>query len=84
MGEAQTIMEANALGTINICNAFYHEMESGCIINVSSMAAYITPEAIMPKKNYRFFYSGKLLVEKLMIRVNMFPKKVRSGVAYGI
>ncbi len=84
MGNAQSIMEANALGTINICNSFYHVMDSGCIINVSSMSAYISPSVIMPKANYKFYYDRELLVKKLMSRVNVFPKKVRSGVAYGI
>lgn len=50
MGSAKQIMEVNALGTININNAFYKVMgEGSCIIDVSSMSAYITPKIVMPK-----------------------------------
>ncbi len=55
MGEAVKIMEANALGTININNAFYKVMEDeGCIIDVSSMSAYLTPKIIMPVRLYKY------------------------------
>jgi len=86
MGEAVTIMEANALGTININELFYKVMEKGsCIIDVSSMSAYLTPKFIMPKGSYKYSRTNKeIFMKKMMARVNLFPKKVRSGVAYGI
>jgi NAD(P)-dependent dehydrogenase (short-subunit alcohol dehydrogenase family) len=86
MGEAKQIMEVNALGTINVNNAFYKVMKAGsCIIDVSSMSAYLTPKVIMPVGLYK--YSAKdpaLFMKKIMNRVNLFPKKVRAGVSYGI
>lgn len=86
MGDAECIMKTNALGTININSAFYFVMEgSGCIVDVSSMSAHITPKIIMPMKLYK--YSKKdveVFMKKIMKRVNLFPKKVRAGVAYGI
>lgn len=86
MGEARTIMEANALGTININEAFYDVMEEGsCIIDVSSMSAYLTPKIIMPSGSYKYSrFDKELFMKKMMARVNLFPKKVRAGVAYGI
>lgn len=86
MGDARSIMEANALGTIHINNAFYEVMnQGGCIINVSSMSAYLTPQIIMPKKKYILSRTDlQLFMKKMMGRVNLFPRKLRSGVAYGI
>jgi len=86
MGDANQIMEVNALGTINVNNAFYKVMEKGsCIIDVSSMSAYLTPKIVMPVRKYK--YSTKdpeLFMKKMMRSIRLYPKKVRAGVAYGI
>lgn len=86
MGDAKQIMEVNALGTININNAFYKVvMEGACIIDVSSMSAYITPKFIMPVRKYKYsIQDPQLFMKKVMKYINLFPKKVRTGVAYGI
>lgn len=86
MGTAIKIMEANALGTINVNEAFYNVMEEGsCIIDVASMAAYIVPNIIMPTKKYKYSRIDKeAFMKKMMARVNIFPKKLRSSISYGI
>ncbi len=86
MGDAEKIMRCNALGTININDAFYEVMSSGgCIIDTSSMSAYLTPQFILPKKSYRLCrVNREKFFRKMMARVNIFPKKTRSGVAYVI
>jgi NAD(P)-dependent dehydrogenase (short-subunit alcohol dehydrogenase family) len=86
MGEAQKIMEANALGTININNAFFPHMDTGsCIVDVSSMSAYLTPKILMPTKIYPLARQDKdHFMRKMMARVNLFPTKLRSSIAYGI
>ena len=86
MGDAQKIMEANALGTININDAFYEVMhDGGCIIDTSSMSAYLTPQFIMPKHCYKLSRTDRdEFMKKMMRRVIIFPKKCRAGVAYGI
>lgn len=86
MGDARTIMEANALGTININEAFYEVMEKGsCLIDVSSMSGYIVPGFIMPIMRYKYSRINKEKFMKMMMgRVNIFPKKLRPGVSYGI
>lgn len=86
MGDAQKIMETNALGTINVNNAFYEVMDEGsCIVDVSSMSAYLTPKIIMPVFLYKYSVNDSaLFMKKIMRWVNLFPKKVRSGVSYGI
>ncbi len=86
MGDPKTILEVNALGTININTAFYEVMQdSGCIIDTSSISAYLTPEFIMPKRAYKLCFNDiDKFMSKMMKRINLFPKKSRSGVAYAI
>lgn len=86
MGDAKTIMEANALGTINVNEAFYEVMEKGsCLIDVSSMSGYMVPSIIMPTRKYKYSRRNKELFMKMaMGRVKLFPKRLQSSVAYGI
>ncbi len=86
MGDAEKIMQANAMGTVNINDAFYGVIaKGGCIIDTSSTSAYMSPGFIMPKKAYKFAYTDKdKFMKKMMARVHLFPKKVQTGVAYGI
>lgn len=86
MADAQKIMEANALGTVNVNDAFYEVMhDGGCIIDTSSMSAYLIPKLVIPKQNYKLSRTDRdKFMKKMMRRVNLFPEKVRTGVAYGI
>ena len=86
MGDPEKIMRINALGTININNIFFKIMEEGsCIINVSSMSAYMMPEFLFPKRLYSNWSKGEeVFMKKMMARVNLFPKKARTGIAYCI
>lgn len=86
MGEATTIFAANAMGTVYINTEFSKVMQkNSCIIDVSSMAAHLTPEMIMPKRLYKYALTDHGYFEKKMLkRINLFPKKTRAGVAYAI
>lgn len=86
MGSAKIIMAVNALGAINMHESFFNYIkDKGCLIDVSSMSAHLTPGLIMPKKQYALAQiNPDKFMKKMMRRVNFFPKKVRSGVAYGI
>jgi NAD(P)-dependent dehydrogenase (short-subunit alcohol dehydrogenase family) len=86
MGEPRTIMETNALGTININEAFYHVMKEGsCLIDIASMAGHLIPGFILPTGNYKYSRIDKeTFIRKMMARVNVLPRKLRSEVAYGI
>lgn len=86
MGDAKKLMSANALGTIYINTEFAKVMDAGsCILDVSSMSAYLTPEIVMPRKLYHHSLTDSdIFFKKIMRRINIFPKSVRSGVAYGI
>ena len=55
MGDAEKILRGNALGTVNINDAFYEVMApGGCVIDTSSMSAYLAPQFIMPQGAYKF------------------------------
>ena len=71
-------------GIIN--NAFYPVVEKGaCIIDVSSMSAYLTPKIIMPVGLYKYSLKDpELFMKKIRKRINLFPEKLRAGVSYGI
>lgn len=86
MGTAETLMAVNAIGTMNVNEVFFEYMEEGsCLIDVSSMSAYLLPKIIMPQKLYKLSRSNKdLFLKKMMARINIFPKKLRSSIAYGI
>ncbi|MBS7528326.1 SDR family oxidoreductase [Fusibacter paucivorans] len=86
MADAQKIMAVNALGTIHVNEIFYDVMsEGGCLIDVSSMSAYFMPKAILPMKAFKLSrVDKKLFMAKMMKRVNLFPKKMRSQIAYGM
>jgi len=86
MDNAQKIMEANALGTIYINEEFSKVMGSGsCIVDVSSMSAYLSPRLIMPQGAYKFSLTNKsVFMKKMMDRVYLFPKKLQSSIAYGV
>lgn len=86
MDNAEKIMECNALGTVNINDAFYDVIaEGGCVIDTSSTSAYMSPSFIMPKRAYPLAVSNReKFMKKMMSRVHLFPKKTQAGVAYSI
>ena len=86
MGDPRAIMEANALGTINVNEAFYEVMEAGsCVVDVASMAGHLVPRIVLPERSYKYSRTDKdRFLEKMMARVNLLPKKLRSEVSYGI
>ena len=86
MGDAEDIMQTNALGTVYMNTEFARVMsEGGCILDVSSMSAYLTPSLVMPRKLYKYALEDvELFREKINRRRRIFPKSVRPGVAYGV
>jgi NAD(P)-dependent dehydrogenase (short-subunit alcohol dehydrogenase family) len=86
MSSEAAIMSINALGTINVNEAFSDVMSTGGrIINVSSMAAYMMPSILLPTGAYKLSKTNvDLFIKKMMGRVNLFPKKQRPGIAYVI
>lgn len=86
MGDAERILRGNALGTVNINDAFYEVMAPrGCVIDTSSMSAYLSPQFIMPKGAYKLARTNRdAFLKKMLAWVNLLPKDARPGVAYAI
>ncbi len=86
MADPQSIMAVNALGTVNVNDAFLPVMAvGGCVVDVSSMAAHMAPELIMPSRAYPLARTNRVrFMRAMMRRVRLFPKTQQRGVAYSI
>jgi NAD(P)-dependent dehydrogenase (short-subunit alcohol dehydrogenase family) len=86
MDNADKIMRANALGAINVNNAFFKVMERGsCLIDVDSMSGYFLPNMIIPKKAYRLAWTEpEKAVKKMSALIRFMPKSLKSSVAYAV
>ncbi len=87
MAPAEQILRVNALGTVNIAEAFLAIAEEGfALVNVASNAAYMAPSIIMPTRAYHYASEApETFVKKVMFRVNLIPKDFyRKGMAYSI
>ncbi|MCD8045822.1 MAG: SDR family oxidoreductase [Clostridiales bacterium] len=86
MTDAMSIFRINALGTIIMDEAFLSIMEQGgCILNVTSMSAYMLPDAHVPTALYQlsltdvsaFMNGAKQMLEQL-------PAEQAAGFAYSL
>jgi len=86
MANPETIMRVNALGTININNAFLQVAGEGfAMVNVASMAGHMLPVLLLPSRSYPLAFSDTdRFFRKMMARCNLLPKKARTGMAYSI
>jgi NAD(P)-dependent dehydrogenase (short-subunit alcohol dehydrogenase family) len=87
MADAEIIMKVNALGTINITEAFYEIATEGfALVNVASMAAYMFPRWLLPTRAYPYAFSNKdVFLNKALFPCRLMPKGLpRTGTAYSI
>lgn len=87
MADPTAIMRVNAIGTINISNAFYEIAEEGfALVNVASMAAHMIPQWIAPKRAYRYAFTDiDRFMKKVMFPCRLMPKDFyRKGMAYSL
>lgn len=82
MGEYKTIIEIDALGTINVDNAFLPKLKAGsCLLNVASMSAYM-----MPQQVYEFYPCAMENLDAfrdgLTKKIEELPDDKRKGMAY--
>jgi NAD(P)-dependent dehydrogenase (short-subunit alcohol dehydrogenase family) len=86
MGSAEKIVKINAVGTVNVTEAFLQIASEGfALVNVASVAGHMTPKFLVPKRKYalaltdvdRFFAA-------LSAVANRGPKKMRPGQAYSL
>ena len=80
MGDAEKILRGNALGTVNINDAFYEGMApGGCVIDTSSMSAYLAPQFVMPKGAYKLARTDREKFIKKLVELMMTPTSPPSG-----
>lgn len=86
MGSAEQIIRINALGTVNVNEAFYRLVEEGfAIVNVASMAAHTFPRVLVPKGRFKYALRNQdVFVKKMTSACNVVPTKMRPGFAYSI
>jgi NAD(P)-dependent dehydrogenase (short-subunit alcohol dehydrogenase family) len=84
MGSAEFIIKVNAVGTVNIADAFLPLTQEGdVLVNVASIAGHMAPSFTQPKRAYRLSRSDVTAFEqKLVASTNRMPKKARPGAAY--
>jgi NAD(P)-dependent dehydrogenase (short-subunit alcohol dehydrogenase family) len=83
-GSAEFIIKVNAVGTVNIADAFLAGATEGdVLVNVASIAGHLSPGITQPKRAYRLAMSDVEKFEhKLVAATNLMPKKARPGAAY--
>jgi NAD(P)-dependent dehydrogenase (short-subunit alcohol dehydrogenase family) len=86
MADARTILRVNALGTVNVNDAFFEVVEEGsCIIDVSSFAAYFMPAETALTALFELARTDKeLFIDLAMEQVATAPEELRSSMAYSI
>lgn len=86
MADGEKIFAINAVGTINIDEEFAAVMgEGSCILNVSSMSAYMLPQDKVPTQIYKLALTDAAAFQGAMNQViASVPEEQRPGMAYTI
>ena len=86
MGDAETIIRINALGTHYVDQVFKDVVaEGGVILNVSSMSAYMLPNMLLPVKHYRKVFTDETkFMKKCLKKARLFGKKMETSLGYPI
>lgn len=86
MGPADYVMRTNALGTVNVNEAFYPVAGAGSVIvNVASMAAHILPAEMVPVDQFPLaLQDAEAFMAAMMTTCDIVPEEGRSGLAYAI
>ncbi|MBP2455278.1 SDR family NAD(P)-dependent oxidoreductase [Mycolicibacterium lutetiense] len=86
MGDAEYVMKTNALGTLNVNEAFFATATEGAaIVNVASMAAHLLPEEIIPVQQFPLALQDQdQFLGELLAACSVAPEDMRSGFSYAI
>lgn len=86
MGDAEYVMRTNAIGTLNVNEAFYAHVENGgAIVNVASMAAHILPEELIPVAAFpSAFQDEAAFMTHTLAACDIAGEQQRSGIAYAV
>lgn len=86
MGDADYVMRTNALGTVNVDEAFFAAADDGAaIVNVASMAAHMLPAEIIPTVKFPLALDDPdQFLAEMAAACAVGPEEARSGLAYAI
>jgi NAD(P)-dependent dehydrogenase (short-subunit alcohol dehydrogenase family) len=86
MGPADYVLRTNALGTLNVNEAFYAVAgEGSVIVNVASMAAHLLPAEIVPVSQFPLALDDTdAFLAAMMTTCDIVPEEARSGLAYAV
>lgn len=86
MGAVDYILRTNALGTVNVNEAFFAAAgEGAAIVNVASMAAHLVPQELIPIAQFPLAQSDADGFLAAMSTVcDIAPEESRSGLAYSV
>lgn len=86
MGDAEYVMRTNAIGTVNVNEAFYDTVgEGGAIVNVASMAAHILPEELIPVAAFpSALHDVAAFMTDTVAACDIAGEQQRSGIAYAV
>ena len=86
MGDAEYVMRTNALGTVNVNEAFFETAgEGAAIVNVASMAAHILPAELVPTAQFPKALQDKdAFMTDMLAACAVVPEEAQSGIAYAV
>ena len=86
MGPADYVMRTNALGTLNVNEAFFAVGgEGSAIVNVASMAAHILPAEMLPTVQFPLALDdADAFMDAMLTACEIVPEEARSGIAYAL
>lgn len=86
MGDAEYVMRTNALGTLQVNEAFFAMAGDGAaIVNVASMAAHLLPEEVIPAQHFPLAFEDQdRFLAEMLAACGMAPEEMRSGLSYAI
>jgi NAD(P)-dependent dehydrogenase (short-subunit alcohol dehydrogenase family) len=86
MGRAEYVMRTNAIGTVNVNEAFHAKAGEGAVIvNVASMAAHMLPAEMIPTGQFPLaIHDCDAFMDAMMTACNLVPEDAQSGIAYAL
>jgi NAD(P)-dependent dehydrogenase (short-subunit alcohol dehydrogenase family) len=86
MTSAERITRINALGTVNVNEAFHDIAGPGfAIVNVASMAAHMMPPALYPIRIFQTaLHDQREFLAKTKRAYRLAPERLRPGMAYSL
>lgn len=86
MGSADYVMHTNALGTLNVNEAFFAAAgEGSAIVNVASMAAHMLPAEMIPTDRFPLaLQNPDAFMEAMLTACSIVPEDAQSGIAYAV